>query len=166
MEVAGKNASHLSASAGYDDLHYAKNLRHSLDSAICLIAWFLSPQQALHVLTKHSGLGHAAEDRQRRGETKGVFHFGRIARKNSKEMIVFHETERSAKHAVLKIDGPVHGRDFAEELLPEAKMLRSPVDALPQTYQARGDTGVRDGGFAPMDVSEEMHLDAASQVEA
>ncbi len=45
--------------------------------------------------------------------------------------------------------------------MPEAKVFRSPVDAPPQTYQAGG----RDGGFAPMDVSEEMHFHAASQVE-
>ena len=67
---------------------------------------------------------------------------------------------------VLKVCRPIHRRDFASQLLPDAKVLRAPSHALPEFDQAGSNASRGNGGFSPMYISGEVHFDAARQIEA
>jgi hypothetical protein len=60
----------------------------------------------------------------------------------------------------------MHGRDFARERLPNAKVLGAPCNPLSQTDQSRGNSVNRHGGFPTMDVAGEMHLYTPRAIEA
>ena len=79
---------------------------------------------------------------------------------------MLHEAEWPADHAVLKVVRAIHGRDFAREIPANAEVARAPRDALAEIEQTGRDAARGDGRLAPVDVSGEMHLDAAREIEA
>src|ERR1700733_15053054 len=77
-----------------------------------------------------------------------------------------HEAKDAVDHSVLKVNGPVHRRDLASQLVPDAKMLRAPSHSFSECYQPRCDPGRGSGRLPAMYVSSEMHLNTARQIEA
>jgi hypothetical protein len=81
-------------------------------------------------------------------------------------MVVLHGPERPVDHPVLEIEGPFHDRDLACERMPQPKMFRAPRDALAQPDQSRCHSGSRYCRLTVMNIAEEMHFYASSQIEA
>jgi hypothetical protein len=81
-------------------------------------------------------------------------------------VIVLHEPEGPLDHGVLKASWAIHGRDFAREALPHAKMLRAPRNTLPQPDEPGSYAGGSYSGLSRVNVSGEMHFDIARKVEA
>ena len=99
VKVAGEDMADLSAAAGYDDFHDGRYLRHSADSAICLMAAFLSRSKVRMYRPKHSDLGQPSQDRERRGETKYILHLRRLRAKCRKKWSCRMNRKDSANHA-------------------------------------------------------------------
>ena len=81
-------------------------------------------------------------------------------------MIVVHRSERTPNHGVLKVGRPIHGRDLARELLPNAKVLGAPCNALSRAEQSARNSGNRHGHFSRMDVPGKMDLHTSREIEA
>jgi len=123
-------------------------------------------QQALHVPAKHKDLHQAPKDRQWRGEAKHVFHLRQIGRQRPENMIVLHGVEGALNHGVLKVHGSIHRGDLARQTLPDGKVLRPPGHTLAEIDQAGAAAALNNRRLAPMNISGEVRLDAASQIEA
>jgi hypothetical protein len=121
-------------------------------------------KQTPHVAAKECDLGHAAKNRQRGGENKYVSNLCVHRGQGSKYVIVFHESEGAPNHRVLKVRRPLHGRDLTGEVLPDAKVFRSPANPLPHSDQSGGDTGRGHRLLPPMNVSRQTHFLAARRV--
>ena len=124
------------------------------------------PQQAPHVPAKHKDLRQAPKDRQWRGEAKYVPHLRHIGRQRPENMIVLHRLEGPLNHGVLKVHWSIHRSDLACQTLPDTKVLRAPRHTLPEVDQAGDAAALSNRRLAPMNISGEVRLDAAGQVEA
>jgi hypothetical protein len=66
----------------------------------------------------------------------------------------------------LKVHWSIHRSDLARQTPPETKLLRAPGHTLPEVDQAGDAAALSNRRLAPMNISGEVRLDAAGQVEA
>ena len=123
-------------------------------------------QEVAHIAVEDESFGNDSNHGDGCGVAEDVAHLGEAVGEFEEEVVVLHPCERAGEHRVLEGVGRIELRDVAGESLADTEVASLPCHLVAEPEEAGRTAVERDCQLAEVDVTQDVDLYRAGQVEA